>query len=92
MAVAAPLVWTFPAFSMWRMQPDEFRFHESPPLPWRWAKPLFAPSEDPKEGPPYHMDEILRSIREDTNRMLADINKAMSGLSAEDPDDEEEEP
>ncbi len=92
-AVAAPLVWTFPAFSIWRMQPDEHRFHQSPPMPWRWAKPLFAPSEDPKEpGPPYHMDEILRSIREDTKRMLADINKATSGLSAEDPDDEEEEP
>ena len=91
-AVAAPLVWTFPAFSMWRMQPDEFRFHQPPPMPWRWAKPLFAPSEDPKEPGPYHMDEILRSIREDTNRMLADINEAMSGLSAEDPDDEEEEP
>ncbi len=90
-AVAAPLVWTFPAFSIWRMQPDEFRFHESPPMPWRWAKPLFAPSEDPKEGPPYHMDEFLRSI-EDTNRMLADIHETMSGLSAEDPDDEEEEP
>lgn len=92
-AVAAPLVWTFPAFSMWRMQPDEHRFHQSPPVPWRWAKPLFAPREDPMvPGSSYHMYEILRSFREDTDRMLANIREAMSGLSADDSDDEEEEP
>ncbi|MBQ9344788.1 MAG: protein kinase [Kiritimatiellae bacterium] len=86
-AVAAPLAWTFPAFSMWRMQPDEFRFHALPPLPWRWAKPLFAPREDPMEqGTPWHMDEMLRKIKEDNERFLAELQKDLAPFGGGDED------
>lgn len=62
-AILAPLVWTFPAFSIWRMQDAEFRFHQPPPRPWRWAKPFFAPREDPMEEGPWHMDKIFQDLR-----------------------------
>lgn len=64
-AVLAPLAWTFPAFSIWRMQDEEWRFHQSPPMPWRWAKPLFAPREDPMRDPSHwHMESLMRTIDE----------------------------
>jgi serine/threonine protein kinase len=63
--ILLPMLWTFPHFSMWRMQDDEFRFHQPPPLPWRWAKPFFAPREDPMQDGPWHMENFLRQIRED---------------------------
>jgi serine/threonine protein kinase len=63
-AVLAPLVWTFPAFSIWRMQDAEFRFHRPPPVPWRWVKPLFAPRKDPAiEGTMWHMDAFWDGLK-----------------------------
>ena len=82
-ALAAPLVWTFPHFSIWRMQDAEFRYHERPPLPWRWAKPLFAPREDPmQEGSYRHL--VIPKIQWDAEELNATLRKAV-GL-----DDEEE--
>lgn len=64
-ALVAPLAWTFPEFSMWRTQDEEVRFHVQPPLPWRWAKPLFAPRVDPMaEGTLFHAEAMLRAIQE----------------------------
>jgi serine/threonine protein kinase len=84
-ALAAPLAWTFPQFSIWRLQDEEYRYHQKPPLPWRWAKPLFAPREDPEiEGTLWHMDEMLRRIKEDNERMLAELDKAFPSTSSGD--------
>lgn len=53
-AVAAPLVWTFPDFAIWRSQGAEYCYHMSPPRPWRWIKPFYAPREDPMESGIFH--------------------------------------
>ncbi|MBR6022329.1 MAG: hypothetical protein IK066_07915, partial [Kiritimatiellae bacterium] len=65
-ALLLPLLWTFPHFSIWRLQPAEYRFHQPPPRPWRWARPFFAPREDPMEtGSVWHQDEWLRKLHEE---------------------------
>lgn len=53
-AIAAPLVWTFPDFAIWRAQGAEYWYHMSPPRPWRWIKPFYAPREDPMEPGIFH--------------------------------------
>ncbi|MBR6023212.1 MAG: serine/threonine protein kinase [Kiritimatiellae bacterium] len=55
-AILVSMQSTYLAFRSWYIQGPEFRYHEKPPLPWRWAKPLFAPREDPMEVGAFHLN------------------------------------
>lgn len=75
--VAAPLAWTYPNFAIWRMQGDEWCYHVPPPLPWRWAKPFYAPREDPMvEGSQFHWaalwDAQTEKIRRYNEELMAE--------------------
>ena len=73
----APVVWHFPAFRIWCMQDDEYRYHMDPPGPWRPLKPFFAPEKDPMVSPgPWHMDSVLKEMRQSIDESMAEFRKS----------------
>lgn len=73
----APVVWHFPAFRIWCMQPGEYRYHMAPPGPWRWMKPFFAPKTDPEEPGPWHWDGILKDMQKSVGNSMEAFRESM---------------